>query len=203
MHYYRTDSIELAIQCIAGNVPGFNVVRLGPHDSDTWDYEFRMRTAREELHLKPREKMNSLLARKYVYAHLKEEDLPEPVKEWFKEIKAVEEKMAEFNDFMNQIASGEKMLQPTLVSMVNKYFSVTIPKSAKVKDIVDFVLTGKKMPMETFSKKTTEKLRDQGMLDYPVNKIQPKIDEMKAKMSIPKELTPNVAKKRKKNKTNS
>lgn len=136
--YYYTNKVEMAIQCVAGNVAGYNVVRLGKKVPETWDYELRMRNAKTELNLKPYEKINTSLAREYVYNHLKKKDLPEPVVEWKKEIRKIEAQMEVFNNFMNQVAAGKTFKKSVLVGKIKRYFpSVEITKEMTIKDLLE------------------------------------------------------------------
>ncbi len=142
MYYYFTTSLEMAIQVIAGNVPGFNVVRYGPNIPDTWDYEWKMRVAKKELKLEPRQKMNTLLARRWIYSKIDTSRLPESIVKWNKEIKEIEGKIAKFSNFMDNVLS-EKTTQPVLVSGGMKYFpNLKINKKMKIVDITSLILTG-------------------------------------------------------------
>ncbi|KKN76999.1 hypothetical protein LCGC14_0364910 [marine sediment metagenome] len=136
--YYYTKSVEMAIQCVAGNIPGVNVARLGKNVPETWEYELRMRNAKEELHLGIRQKMDARLARKYVYSHLKKKDLPEPVVGWFKEIKSIKDEMAVFNNFMNQVASGTTFKKSVLVAKFKRYFpSIKLNEKMTMEDMLN------------------------------------------------------------------
>jgi len=137
--YYFTDKVEMAIQCVAGNIAGgHNVARLGKNVPESWDYELRMRDAKTELGLKAYEKMNTSLAREYVYNHLKEEDLPEPVVKWKKEIAKIEAQMEIFNNFMNQVALGKTFKKSVLVGRIKRFFpSVKIEKNDTVAKLLE------------------------------------------------------------------
>lgn len=143
--FYNTTSVEAAIQVVGGVMPGgYTTARLGKDIPMKWDYEFQMEMARKELGLSAEEKITLLLAREYVYSQLKEEDLPEPVKIWRKKQAKIKEEMNKFNSFMEEIASGKRLNQPTLVSKAKKYFpSLKITNKMRVKRIVGLVLESK------------------------------------------------------------
>ncbi len=159
MYYYFTTSLEMAIQCIAGAIPGFNVVRYGPNIPDTWDYEWKMRVAKKELKLEPRQKMNTLLARRWIYSKINTANLPEAIVQWNKEIKEIEGKIAKFSNFMDNVLS-EKTNTGCVVSGGMKYFpKLGINKKMKIVDITSLILTGE-LPQK--EEKVTEKVEVTG-----------------------------------------
>ena len=138
-NYYYTDSVEMAIQCVAGNVPGYRVARLavGKQDTMFWDYELKLTVAKKYHHLKPREKMNSLLAREYVYSVLKKRHLPEFIKDRIEQIAELKSGMVSFSNFMDHIALGKSFKKSSLLAKIKRFLpSVEVDSKMTIKEIL-------------------------------------------------------------------